>query len=56
MQMHGGIAGAAALGRDDFDQVTNGRRVDRPQKNELTVRDHDIFPSLHQHNYNSTDL
>jgi hypothetical protein len=42
--MHGGIAGAPALGRDDFDQVADGRRIDRPQKSELTVRDHDVSP------------
>jgi hypothetical protein len=44
MQMHGGIAFAAALGRDDLDQVAHGRRIDRPQEGELIFRHHDIPP------------
>ncbi len=39
-QMHGGVAGAAALRRDDLDQVADGRRIDRAQKCELLVRQH----------------
>ncbi len=44
MQMHGGIAGAATLGRDDLYQIAYGRRVDRPQKSELFFGHHEISP------------
>jgi hypothetical protein len=43
MQMHRGIAGAAALRRDDLDQIAYGRRVDRLQKSELFFGHHEIF-------------
>jgi hypothetical protein len=44
MQMDGGIAGAAALRRDDLDQIAHRGRINRAQKRELLVRDHDSSP------------
>ena len=45
MQVLDGVAGAAALGRDDLDQVAHGRRVDRLQKLELARRRRGHFHS-----------
>jgi hypothetical protein len=44
MQMHCGIAGAAALRRDDLNQIAYGRRVNRPQKSELFFGHHENSP------------